>query len=69
MLNIVYLLDGNVKNVAEYKSTDQFVANQQLEVPDFEDSLKILKVSIDGKTVDLVDSTISGLYNYLIETK
>ncbi|HIY92143.1 hypothetical protein [Companilactobacillus sp. HBUAS56275] len=65
MLKITYL-DGNVEKVKEYKNGDQFVAIQQLEVPDFEDYVKIVEVTDDGKKIPLEDSTMYGLYNYLI---
>lgn len=65
MLKITYL-DGNVEKVKEYKNGDQFVAIQQLEVPDFEDYVKIVEVTDDSKKVPLEDSTMYGLYNYLI---
>lgn len=65
MLKINYL-DGNVEKSKEYKNGDEFVAIQQLEVPDFEDYIKITQVTEDGKKLPLKDSTMYGLYNYLI---
>lgn len=69
MLKITYIgggIEKGVIKVAEYDNSAQFVANQQLEVPDFEDYLKIVEVTDDGKKLDLSESTMHGLYNYLI---
>lgn len=69
MLKITYIgggIEKGVRKVAEYDDSAQFVANQQLEVPDFEDYLKIVEVTDDGKKLDLSESTMHGLYNYLI---
>lgn len=65
MLKITYL-DGTVEKTKEYKNGDQFVAIQQLEVPDFEDYVKIVQVTEDNQKLALKDSTMYGLYNYLI---
>ncbi|WP_283679144.1 hypothetical protein [Lentilactobacillus sp. Marseille-Q4993] len=66
MLDIKYN-DGHSDHTISYKSPQDFVANQQLEVPDLEDYYEIKSATVDGKTVDLTDSTISGLYNLLEE--
>ena len=42
------------------------MAIQQLEVPDFEDYVKIVKATEDDQELSLKDSTMYGLYNYLI---
>ncbi|CAJ2235737.1 hypothetical protein [Companilactobacillus paralimentarius] len=65
MLKIDYL-DGKVEKTREYKNGDQFVAIQQLEVPDFEDYVKIIQATEDNRKLPLKDSTMYGLYNYLI---
>lgn len=69
MLKINYIgggMEKGLKKTAEYENSAQFVANQQLEVPDFEDYLRITEVTEDGKKLDLKESTMHGLYNYLI---
>lgn len=64
MLVIKYV---NGQNSAEkiYQKAAEFVANQQLEVPDFEDYVQITEVTLDGKPLTLDDATMRGLYNYL----
>ncbi|WP_436667370.1 hypothetical protein [Latilactobacillus sakei] len=64
MLVIKYV---NGQNSAEkiYQKAAEFVANQQLEVPDFEDYVQITEVTLDGKPLTLDDTTMRGLYNYL----
>nr|WP_233993428.1 hypothetical protein [Latilactobacillus sakei] len=64
MLVIKYV---NGQNSAEkiYQKAAEFVANQQLEVPDFEDYVQITEVTFDGKPLTLADATMRGLYNYL----
>lgn len=64
MLVIKYV---NGQNSAEkiYQKAAEFVANQQLEVPDFEDYVQITEVTLDGKPLTLADTTMRGLYNYL----
>lgn len=64
MLVIKYV---NGQNSAEkiYQKAAEFVANQQLEVPDFEDYVQITEVTLDGKLLTLADATMRGLYNYL----
>jgi hypothetical protein len=66
MLKIEYL-DGTVKKTKEYKDGADFVATQQLEVPDFEDYVKIVQATEDGKKIELKDSTMYGLYNHLLK--
>lgn len=69
MLKITYIgggMEKGLKKVAEYDSSAQFVANQQLDVPDFEDYLKIVEATDNGKKLELPESTMHGLYNYLI---
>ncbi|GEO47141.1 hypothetical protein [Companilactobacillus kimchii] len=65
MLKITYL-DSGIEKTKEYKNGDQFVAIQQLEVPDFEDYVKIVQATEDNQKLPLKDSTMYGLYNYLI---
>lgn len=65
MLKITYL-DSGVQKQKEYKNGAEFVAIQQLEVPDFEDYVKIVKATEDDQELSLKDSTMYGLYNYLI---
>lgn len=64
MLVIKYV---NGQNSAEkiYQKAAEFVANQQLEVPYFEDYVQITEVILDGKPLTLADATMRGLYNYL----
>lgn len=64
MLVIKYV---NGQNSVEkiYQKAAEFVANQQLEVPDFEDYVQITEVTLDGKPLTLADTTMRGLYNYL----
>lgn len=64
MLVIKYV---NGQNSAEkiYQKAAEFVANQQLEVPDSEDYVQIAEVTLDGKPLTLDDATMRGLYNYL----
>lgn len=63
MLKIKY--DNNNK-VKEYKSAKEFVGNQQLEVPDFEDYIKIDEITLDEKNLVVEPMTMIGLFNYLI---
>lgn len=60
MLEIYY--DGNVK---KYDTDRQFVANQILEVPDFEDYVQVQKATLNGKELDFEPKTMIGLFNYL----
>ncbi|MBU9789788.1 hypothetical protein KTE19_13035 [Lentilactobacillus sp. IMAU92037] len=63
MLKITYE-SGNSTETIEYKSAQDFMANQRLEVPDLEDYYKIQSVTLDGKPIDLDDKTIIGLYKH-----
>nr|WP_057828415.1 hypothetical protein [Liquorilactobacillus cacaonum] len=64
MLVIKYLNQGIEENI-EYDSPDQFVARQQLEVPDLQDYYEINKVLLDGKSLnDFHGKTIIDLFNY-----
>lgn len=64
MLKIIYT-DGGEPQEITYASAADFVANQQLEVPDLEDYYIVKEASIDGQPVKLTDQTILGLYNLL----
>lgn len=63
MLKIAYE-SGNSTETIEYKSAQDFMANQRPEVPDLEDYYKIQSVTLDGKPIDLDDKTIIGLYKH-----
>ncbi|MCY9807432.1 hypothetical protein OXT66_07785 [Lentilactobacillus senioris] len=64
MLEIVYT-DGGEPAEINYASAKDFVANQQLEVPDLEDYYVVVDAAVDGKPIELTDKTIFGLYNFL----
>ncbi|SPS04116.1 hypothetical protein [Latilactobacillus sakei] len=64
MLVIKYV-NGQSSAEKIYQKAAEFVANQQLEVPDFEDYVQITEVTLDGKPLTLDDATMRGLYNYL----
>ncbi|MGF7436816.1 hypothetical protein [Lentilactobacillus senioris] len=64
MLEIVYT-DGGEPAEISYASAKDFVANQQLEVPDLEDYYVVVDATINGKPIELEDKTILGLYNFL----
>lgn len=66
MLEIHYL-EGQNEQLKTYPASADFVRQQQLEVPDFEDYTKITKVTVDGSALALTDATMGGLYNYLIQ--
>ncbi|MHC5250309.1 hypothetical protein [Enterococcus sp. LJL90] len=63
MLEIHYIVAGN-EQVKTYKNPTEFVARQQLEVPDIEDYYTISKVTLDGQEVALPEKTIGGLFNF-----
>lgn len=63
MLEIHYMMAGN-EAIKSYKNPAEFVARQQLEVPDLEDYYVVSKVIVDGEEVDLPEKTIGGLFNY-----
>ena len=64
MLLIQYV-SGQTSAEKVYQKAAEFVANQQLEVPDFEDYVQIKQVTLDDKPLTLTDATMRGLYNYL----
>lgn len=69
MLKITYIgggMEKGLKKTVEYDSAAQFVARQQLDVPDFEDYLTIVEATDNGEKLELPESTMHGLYNYLI---
>nr|WP_056991655.1 hypothetical protein [Liquorilactobacillus mali] len=64
MLIIQYFNQG-VKEEIKYSSEDQFVARQQLEVPDLQDYYRIFKVTLDGKPLtDFKGTMIIDLFNH-----
>lgn len=64
MLIIKYFNQG-IKEEIKYNSADQFVARQQLEVPDLQDYYQIIEVLLDGKPIeDFKGTTIIDLFNY-----
>lgn len=64
MLEITYK-NGSSSSKISYNSVEDFIANQRLETPDLEDYYEITSVTIDGKELQLSDSTILGLYKQL----
>ena len=66
MLKILYKQDGAIE-AKEYADGAEFIANQQFEVPDLEESLEITSASLDDKELDFGDKTVSGLYHFLIK--
>ncbi|WP_268913716.1 hypothetical protein [Lentilactobacillus sp. SPB1-3] len=64
MLEITYK-NGNSSSKISYNSVEDFVANQRLETPDLEDYYEIESVTVDGKSLELSDKTILGLYKQL----
>lgn len=64
MLIIKYVNQGITEEI-KYDSTAQFVARQQLEVPDLQDYYQVVEVTLDGKPVkDFTGTTIVDLFNY-----
>ncbi|EJE97334.1 hypothetical protein LM596_09335 [Liquorilactobacillus mali] len=64
MLIIQYFNQG-IKEEIKYSSENQFVARQQLEVPDLQDYYRIAKVTLNGKPVtDFKGTTIIDLFNH-----
>ncbi|GAY73906.1 hypothetical protein [Lentilactobacillus kosonis] len=64
MLEITYKNGSSLSKIS-YNSVEDFIANQRLETPDLEDYYEITSVTIDGKELQLSDSTILGLYKQL----
>ena len=65
MLLIIQYFNQGVKEEIKYSSEDQFVARQQLEVPDLQDYYRIFKVTLDGKPLtDFKGTTIIDLFNH-----
>lgn len=69
MLKIAYQDASGREETITYKSASEFIANQQLEVPDLEDYYKVNLATVDDQPIQLSDSTIYGLYNQLESTK
>lgn len=69
MLQINFQDTNGKQGTISYKSADDFIANQQLEVPDLEDYYKVLSVTLDNQPIQLNDATVYGLYNYLENAK
>lgn len=61
MLVITYAINNSEKETT-YPGTDDFVAAQLKEVPDF---YHVVKATVDSNEIALKDKTISGLFNYL----
>lgn len=62
---VIQYVSGQTSAEKVYQKAAEFVANQQLEVPDFEDYVQIKQVTLDDKPLNLTDATMRGLYNYL----
>ena len=62
---VIQYVSGQTSAEKVYQKATEFVANQQLEVPDFEDYVQIKQVTLDDKPLTLTDATMRGLYNYL----
>ncbi|MGO2832206.1 MAG: hypothetical protein ACTIBE_07240 [Latilactobacillus curvatus] len=62
---VIQYVNGQTNAEKVYQKAAEFVANQQLEVPDFEDYVAIKQVTLDGQPLTLADATMRGLYNYL----
>lgn len=62
---VIQYVSGQTSAEKVYQKAAEFVANQQLEVPDFEDYVQIKQVTLDDKPLTLTDATMRGLYNYL----
>lgn len=62
---VIQYVNGQTNAEKVYQKAAEFVANQQLEVPDFEDYVVIKQVTLDGQTLTLSDATMRGLYDYL----
>lgn len=62
---VIQYVNGQTNAEKVYQKAAEFVANQQLEVPDFEDYVAIKQVTLDGQQLTLADATMRGLYNYL----
>ncbi|KRM90843.1 hypothetical protein [Liquorilactobacillus cacaonum] len=64
MLKIYYTADGD-HHTMEFKNSDAFVANLQLEVPALQDHYTVQKVTIDDKEdTGFTGKTVVDLYNY-----
>lgn len=68
MLEIHYSADGSWDDgIKKYERASDFVSEMYLEVPPFQDYYVVTKAVLDGQELDLPDSTIGGLFNYLAE--
>lgn len=66
MLKITYQpLTSKEQTTKEYKSADDFVQGQFLEVPVLPDHYRVTKVILDDKEIQLNNPTIEGLFNLL----
>ncbi|UOO46416.1 hypothetical protein LLW22_04255 [Enterococcus casseliflavus] len=66
MLKITYqALTSKEQTTKEYKSVDDFLQGQFLEVPMLPDHYRVTKVILDGKELQLNNPTIEGLFNLL----
>lgn len=62
---VIQYVNGQTDAEKVYQKAAEFVANQQLEVPNFEDYVVIKQVTLDGQPLTLADATMRGLYDYL----
>lgn len=66
MLEITYKTAQEANpEVKIFDNYEEFLQGQFLEVSVFPDHYIIVKAILDGKEIDLTDSTINGLFNYL----
>lgn len=65
MLEIHYSIGDSNEQVKTYEKASDFVAAQYKEVPDLQDNYLVIKALIDGKEVQLEESSIGGLFTYL----
>lgn len=58
---------GNGSQTLTYKDTAEYVARQQLEVPDVEDYYRLESVTLDGKELPgFTGKTTGDLFNFLL---
>lgn len=61
---------GNSVQTLTYKNTDEYVARQQLEVPDVEDYYRLESVTLDGQPLSGFDGKTTGeLFDFLLAQK
>ncbi|MBO1308510.1 hypothetical protein JZO70_20215 [Enterococcus sp. 669A] len=64
MLKINYRTNEQT-NQKTYPAAKDFIAAQLKEVPDLADYYHVDEAWLDDQKIELTDSTIAGLYNYL----